>query len=138
MRIRDWSSDVCSSDLRNVGFQETRTNNDERQRQPEDIDRKAILPSIAFKGHQEVPHRQYHRTEQHRLALPQIAVGQIAADNRGNIHQRRICRSEEHTSELQSLMRISYAVFCLKKKTNNHNQIIKTLNNEKYNSNRKR
>src|SRR3546814_7743545 len=30
------------------------------------------------------------------------------------------CRSEEHTSELQSLMRISYAVFCLKKKTNIH------------------
>src|SRR3546814_9796237 len=30
-------------------------------------------------------------------------------------------RSEEHTSELQSLMRISYAVFCLKKKRNNHN-----------------
>src|SRR3546814_6003294 len=39
-------------------------------------------------------------------------------------HQSR--RSEEHTSELQSLMRISYAVFCLKKKktrTNNHNNI---------------
>src|SRR3546814_10481898 len=31
-------------------------------------------------------------------------------------------RSEEHTSELQSLMRISYAVFCLKKKKNTHNQ----------------
>src|SRR3546814_3848243 len=31
-------------------------------------------------------------------------------------------RSEEHTSELQSLMRISYAVFCLKKKTNTHRQ----------------
>src|SRR3546814_3391313 len=31
----------------------------------------------------------------------------------------RRCRSEEHTSELQSLMRISYAVFCLKKKKNN-------------------
>src|SRR3546814_2212302 len=31
-----------------------------------------------------------------------------------------IGRSEEHTSELQSLMRISYAVFCLKKKTNNN------------------
>src|SRR3546814_10817949 len=30
------------------------------------------------------------------------------------------CRSEEHTSELQSLMRISYAVFCLKKKKKNH------------------
>src|SRR3546814_5561034 len=33
----------------------------------------------------------------------------------------RADRSEEHTSELQSLMRISYAVFCLKKKTSNHN-----------------
>src|SRR3546814_7510679 len=32
-------------------------------------------------------------------------------------HFRRLARSEEHTSELQSLMRISYAVFCLKKKT---------------------
>src|SRR3546814_6485271 len=31
-----------------------------------------------------------------------------------------VCRSEEHTSELQSLMRLSYAVFCLKKKTNNN------------------
>src|SRR3546814_9882765 len=34
-------------------------------------------------------------------------------------------RSEEHTSELQSLMRISYAVFCLKKKTNIYNKLIK-------------
>src|SRR3546814_8948959 len=40
----------------------------------------------------------------------------IAGNRRGI--QRRWCRSEEHTSELQSLMRISYAVFCLKKKTN--------------------
>src|SRR3546814_3864439 len=40
-----------------------------------------------------------------------------------NQQQRRLVRSEEHTSELQSLMRISYAVFCLKKKkttTRNH------------------
>src|SRR3546814_10902274 len=34
----------------------------------------------------------------------------------------RVDRSEEHTSELQSLMRISYAVFCLKKKKNNNNK----------------
>src|SRR3546814_7388126 len=34
----------------------------------------------------------------------------------GQAHARRLTRSEEHTSELQSLMRISYAVFCLKKK----------------------
>src|SRR3546814_8167624 len=36
------------------------------------------------------------------------------------------CRSEEHTSELQSLMRISYAVFCLKKKNNNNNKYVHT------------
>src|SRR3546814_4130328 len=36
-------------------------------------------------------------------------------------------RSEEHTSELQSLMRISYAVFCLKKKNNNYNDISSAL-----------
>src|SRR3546814_3666856 len=38
-------------------------------------------------------------------------------------------RSEEHTSELQSLMRISYAVFCLKKKNNNNNKIYHTPRN---------
>src|SRR3546814_7174490 len=38
------------------------------------------------------------------------------ASHRRFIFQRRALRSEEHTSELQSLMRISYAVFCLKKK----------------------
>src|SRR3546814_6115747 len=46
----------------------------------------------------------------------------------------RIARSEEHTSELQSLMRISYAVFCLKKKkstntTNDKHTITQTTNN---------
>src|SRR3546814_10698027 len=40
--------------------------------------------------------------------------------SRGNPQWRDILRSEEHTSELQSLMRISYAVFCLKKKNTKH------------------
>src|SRR3546814_10151570 len=39
---------------------------------------------------------------------------------------RTLGRSEEHTSELQSLMRISYAVFCLKKKKNNNDQLLST------------
>src|SRR3546814_1131581 len=39
-------------------------------------------------------------------------------------------RSEEHTSELQSLMRISYAVFCLKKKTTKHKDIDITYNTQ--------
>src|SRR3546814_6301970 len=39
---------------------------------------------------------------------------------------RKALRSEEHTSELQSLMRISYAVFCLKKKTKNQQRTVHT------------
>src|SRR3546814_8635985 len=42
--------------------------------------------------------------------------------------ERRL-RSEEHTSELQSLMRISYAVFCLKKKKNSKKQVLDTMHN---------
>src|SRR3546814_6603590 len=42
---------------------------------------------------------------------------------------RKLARSEEHTSELQSLMRISYAVFCLKKKTNISINITNYMNN---------
>src|SRR3546814_4509390 len=58
------------------------------------------------------------------IAAPRLAggVGRIAAiDHQLQRHQRN--RSEEHTSELQSLMRISYAVFCLKKKNKTHTTI---------------
>src|SRR3546814_3546000 len=57
----------------------------------------------------------------------QLAVGRTISE-----------RSEEHTSELQSLMRISYAVFCLKKKINHYmcnkidNRTSKTAENKKY------
>src|SRR3546814_9958208 len=53
----------------------------------------------------------------------------------GGEHQRRAERSEEHTSELQSLMRISYAVFCLKKKKSKQN---KQRNHTIYNTKRYR
>src|SRR3546814_4970500 len=51
---------------------------------------------------------------QHELAL--IFDDDARQCSPARIHQRLVPRSEEHTSELQSLMRISYAVFCLKKK----------------------
>src|SRR3546814_8478620 len=56
-------------------------------------------------------------------ALADIAQDQFRADRRdpGDERFAQEARSEEHTSELQSLMRISYAVFCLKKK-NTHNK----------------
>src|SRR3546814_8479206 len=62
-----------------------------------------ILPECARRGEQRV------RTE--RVGPEGIMIARIMVD--------RLVRSEEHTSELQSLMRISYAVFCLKTKKNN-------------------
>src|SRR3546814_9138919 len=75
--------------------------------------------------------RQRHRLPRHRMvdrADIEIAdrIGRVEReaatprDHAGDIVKRVVMagRSEEHTSELQSLMRISYAVFCLKKKTN--------------------
>src|SRR3546814_5856467 len=53
------------------------------------------------------------RSDAHRRLIGENIAEQIAGDN--DVELARI-RSEEHTSELQSLMRISYAVFCLKKK----------------------
>src|SRR3546814_4690435 len=53
------------------------------------------------------------------LAAQQSAAAQ-AAEKAAKERAERARRSEEHTSELQSLMRISYAVFCLKKKKNYH------------------
>src|SRR3546814_3943618 len=47
-----------------------------------------------------------------------VADGQVGFDPQSPAEVGRLARSEEHTSELQSLMRISYAVFCLKKKKN--------------------
>src|SRR3546814_3190573 len=58
--------------------------------------------------------------QQQKLALPRTDPAQKGfvltfLDCRIGAHEARAKRSEEHTSELQSLMRISYAVFCLKK-----------------------
>src|SRR3546814_4600866 len=49
-----------------------------------------------------------------------VHLSRMANGQRRVMSVAEVTRSEEHTSELQSLMRISYAVFCLKKKTRNH------------------
>src|SRR3546814_5560097 len=123
MRISDWSSDVCSSDLigavaadvrepvqlshhhRNIRLEEARADDDEGERRPEDVDRGIILTADALDRHQTVPDGEQQAAEQHRLALAEIAVGEIAAEDRRDIDEAGV-RSEEHTSELQSLMRI--------------------------------
>src|SRR3546814_6455221 len=104
MRISDWSSDVCSSDLA--------TDIAERG-----IDVSGVSHVINF----ELPNvaEQYvHRIGRTaRAGAEGVAISFVADDERQYLKQiEKMTRSEEHTSELQSLMRISYAVFCLKKK----------------------
>src|SRR3546814_8950548 len=90
MRISDWSSDVCSSDLLDELLRgHSRT-------QAEALRARLIEASAP-------------------AALVERIVALSALDGAVGIAD---LRSEEHTSELQSLMRISYAVFCLKKKIN--------------------
>src|SRR3546814_6941604 len=92
MRISDWSSDVCSSDLR------------------EALDSHGLVDACKARP----PYRQND--------CPGAAGSQFVALRRKiQVFPHAVVaidRSEEHTSELQSLMRISYAVFCLKKKKN--------------------
>src|SRR3546814_5264952 len=109
MRISDWSSDVCSSDLRqafprNAGV--SRRADATARPQPRQCD--ARPRGTCKKGRDGAslvlrPRR--------LLRNPQGEAARKGADR-----FRHLDRSEEHTSELQSLMRISYAVFCLKKK----------------------
>src|SRR3546814_10341332 len=104
MRISDWSSDVCSSDLRAL----------------DGLGNESVV-FLATHGDVALDARvEGQGGEAFRLVL------------RRRIHRdadflaRHQPRSEEHTSELQSLMRISYAVFCLKKKTKQYTHMITT------------
>src|SRR3546814_7877780 len=132
MRISDWSSDVCSSDL-----------DDPRAERPAGADRRrhAARRTGARRDRYPAQFRIDHRDPAEGSARKfrarisaypdQPLFGQYFAHR--DLHRDGAVgaapqtetfgpyrRSEEHTSELQSLMRISYAVFCLqKKKTNN-------------------
>src|SRR3546814_1420312 len=110
MRISDWSSDVCSSDL---------------ARRHAEIGERGRVERLLLRLH-----------DVRQFQIARLVEAQIGRDDRRQIdfdgfeagvdfarHRRLVAvdldlrgRSEEHTSELQSLMRISYAVFCLKKK----------------------
>src|SRR3546814_7333440 len=113
MRISDWSSDVCSSDLRHL---------EQHAKRIADIVRmkfgKAFGAIAALKQKSLALCRAGEVTRQvARLAgKDQRRIARKLALRRGERGLVGVGRSEEHTSELQSLMRISYAVFCLKKK----------------------
>src|SRR3546814_6360222 len=109
MRISDWSSDVCSSDLKDGQRIDGRNT-------------KRIRPIEAIVGFLPRTHGSALFTRGETQAICTTTLGTKDAEQMidgltGLSYERR---SEEHTSELQSLMRISYAVFCLKKKTKTH------------------
>src|SRR3546814_2403321 len=126
MRISDWSSDVCSSDLYDtLAARGYRTQYLEVCR---------LLPRIAEKRlflmvrrlSDDVPQGRLHTLFSYLAPyvagfIGDFSLGFHRAEKLGGVRMVAIAvdgheRSEEHTSELQSLMRISYAVFCLKKK----------------------
>src|SRR3546814_10405139 len=114
MRISDWSSDVCSSDLGGDAALYRWTEIDKAGR------RDHRSPSAGTK-------RRYQRLKAFCYSRLLCSAGRhprfqstIGSYDNGHeeSHRRVVPRSEEHTSELQSLMRISYAVLCWQKKNN--------------------
>src|SRR3546814_5744720 len=134
MRISDWSSDVCSSDLevyaniaefgygiygveaaaqRYFGTSSAALNSAQSARLA------AVLPSprrwhAARPGPYVLARQAWVERQMHQLGGPEYLSECCGVPG-------AVSRSEEHTSELQSLMRISYAVFCLKKKKQHNN-----------------
>src|SRR3546814_8935964 len=96
MRISDWSSDVCSSDLL------ARPARDQRPRLGNQIGEGPARLGAARIGDDAIG--------------AEFVAAFLHGQEGGGALDAGAFRSEEHTSELQSLMRISYAVFCLKKK----------------------
>src|SRR3546814_3850708 len=126
MRISDWSSDVCSSDLPQgsphpdpPSNQSCYVRTDGRTAAAPQVVhirpvRKADCPPAASRSGQR---RAGCRVSPASPRPANVPCGHF--QETGQLPKRK--RSEEHTSELQSLMRISYAVFCLKKKHKHNN-----------------
>src|SRR3546814_2751963 len=110
MRISDWSSDVCSSDLAHV------------------FERRICCGGRACRHDAGDPGIDGADQQDHSPAGACSGLLQrwLVPPDRSSVNRRHgRSRSEEHTSELQSLMRISYAVFCLHKKSaSDHTQRI--------------
>src|SRR3546814_2823142 len=112
MRISDWSSDVCSSDL--AGWPQWQNQRHHSFRPRDGFAYAGDQPGLAASRLGSLLSRCLPSGDRGVSGDPQ-AVGRLQSQG-AEPASWRPSRSEEHTSELQSLMRISYAVFCLKKK----------------------
>src|SRR3546814_3119406 len=108
MRISDWSSDVCSSDLEAFSMAD-----EVLQQGVRGITDLMVMPGLINLDFADV------RSVMREMGKAMMGTGEAEGDGRA-LEAAQKARSEEHTSELPSLMRISYAVFCLKKKINNY------------------
>src|SRR3546814_9400158 len=125
MRISDWSSDVCSSDLQASG----------KGGKTCEVEQLGGQVGVSIGGHTAQLRIEPHILHDRQVFVEAKALRHVAGRDMDGVivvhhiearypgvaavrHQQSCqdTRSEEHTSELQSLMRISYAVFCLKKK----------------------
>src|SRR3546814_6763168 len=126
MRISDWSSDVCSSDLATA--REDAVHVADHRCDPAHIEILAARPGLARQQfvdvllHRRIPVALVRHVDCEFLGVFRnlhVACGQQErtqfAVERERVHATADRRSEEHTSELQPLMRISSAVYCLKK-----------------------
>src|SRR3546814_7332286 len=130
MRISDWSSDVCSSDLRSAFLAQIDLVDLERrafahrhiaefadEARCRPIARRDVERLEAIGGGELLRFGQFEHVAVERQRVDACARVDRAGDRAAGAQRHAVVeRSEEHTSELQSLMRISYAVFCLKKK----------------------
>src|SRR3546814_4512254 len=114
MRISDWSSDVCSSDLIAATMERVRALTEEKKILQDIFGDQSDPTAEMRKGFEDLRNTIVDVSSTWGRAAATMVSGaeNIAKANRFAGEPR----SEEHTSELQSLMRISYAVFCLKKK----------------------
>src|SRR3546814_9074850 len=124
MRISDWSADVCSSDLVRGRVLEPGS----RLGKGSGREERPGCASSPMATH--AAGREPGRPQPVAGTALQGVVAGHPAWNRVWVCRRR---SEEHTSELQSLMRISYAVFCLNKKTTTHSANYRTTKNKTQN-----
>src|SRR3546814_9688382 len=113
MRISDWSSDVCSSDLSSPKRLRRWKAKTSCRPASQACQRRTVWRAKPVQAAQRRSDSPRNTANKARCCMAQ-SYQRRGARQPGNREQ--VWRSEEHTSELQSLMRISYAVFCLKKK----------------------
>src|SRR3546814_7666968 len=118
MRISDWSSDVCSSDLTpgsTIGIPEAGAITDTRYAIGVGVTGFELDFWGRVRNLSEAARSQYLATVQAERAFRLALIRDVASAYFASREADERIRSEEHTSELQSLMRISYAVYCLNK-----------------------